>query len=83
MVNQAEFPLSDLTSLIKGLSETSYLFNLITKLVVTRFVAFRYSKISRNIKDTIFSLLKIPEKKQTQLLVDYSKEKQAKDKKVA
>ena len=27
MVNQAEFPLSDLTSLIKGLSETSYLFN--------------------------------------------------------
>lgn len=62
MVNQAEFPLSDLTSLIKGLSETSYLFNLITKLVVTRFVAFRYSKISRNIKDTIFSLLKIPEK---------------------
>lgn len=83
MVNQAEFPLSDLTSLIKGLSETSYLFNLITKLVVTRFVAFRYSKISRNIKDAIFSLLKIPEKKQTQLLVDYSKEKQANEKKVA
>lgn len=82
MVTQSEFPLTDLTLLLKGLSETSYLFNLITKLVVTRFVAFRYSKISRNIRDAIFSLLKIPEKRQKQLLIDYSKEKQINDKKV-
>lgn len=71
-----EFPyVSKLQPLFKKIGSKEYLFKLIVTLFTLRYIAVNYNNIDRNIRDGIFHLLHISEKKKTQLLINSTKNK--------
>ena len=71
-----EFPYaSKLQPLFKKIGNKEHLFKLIITLFTLRYIAVNYNNIDRNIRDGIFHLLHISEKKKTQLLINSTKNK--------